>query len=145
MTTCFIGNVGEKNLVNCGNSPNSPKFSPRQSFVLYGMMNPTFTILQHNVHIDTYLNRTAIEENNISVSTKCNKENYGFHSYGFQMLSIEIIFSLLIIYNSCSYIIYAKQNSLAVKSVRPIRSSIVAIRSYKRPKSLISGKAKKIL
>ena len=26
-----------KNLANCGDSPNSPKFSPRQSFVLYGM------------------------------------------------------------------------------------------------------------
>ena len=26
-----------KNLANCGNSPNSPKFSPRQSFVLYSI------------------------------------------------------------------------------------------------------------
>ena len=26
-----------KNLANCGDSPNSPKFSPRQSFVLYGI------------------------------------------------------------------------------------------------------------
>ena len=41
MTTCFIGNVGEKNLANCGDSPNLPKFSPRQSFVLYGILaNP---------------------------------------------------------------------------------------------------------
>ena len=37
------------------------------------------------------------------------------------------------------------KNSLAVKSVGSIRSSIVAIVTYKRPKSLISGKAKKIL
>ena len=26
-----------KNLANCGDLPNSPKFSPRQSFVLYGI------------------------------------------------------------------------------------------------------------
>ena len=37
ITTCFIGNIGEKNLANCGDSPNSPKFCPRQSFVLYGI------------------------------------------------------------------------------------------------------------
>ena len=30
MTTFFIGNVGEKNLANCGDSPNSP------NFLLYG-------------------------------------------------------------------------------------------------------------
>ena len=39
--SCFIGNVGEKNLANYGDSPNSPKFSSRQSFVLYGIVNHT--------------------------------------------------------------------------------------------------------
>ena len=43
--SCFIGNFGEKNLANCGDSPNSPKFSPRQSFVLYGIANSNYGYL----------------------------------------------------------------------------------------------------
>ena len=39
-------------------------------------------------------------------------------------------------------IVILNKNSLAVKSARPIRSSIVS--SEKRPKALISSKAKKV-
>ena len=38
MTTCFIGNVSEKNVANCGDSPNSPRFFPHPSFLLDGIL-----------------------------------------------------------------------------------------------------------
>ena len=45
----LTGRIGEKNLVNCGDLPNSPKFSPRQSFVLYGTLVLTIIRATHAV------------------------------------------------------------------------------------------------
>ena len=37
VTACAIDTeIGRKKLANCGDSPNSPKFFPLQSFLLYG-------------------------------------------------------------------------------------------------------------
>ena len=57
--SCFIGNVGEKNLANCGDSPNSPKFSPRQSFVLYGTSIPLTTDIWTSRATQSFATTTA--------------------------------------------------------------------------------------
>ena len=51
--TCTKMKIGEKKLANCCDSPNSPKFFPLQSFLLYGThsSNYNLTILASQVYL----------------------------------------------------------------------------------------------